>query len=118
MKILVDENCGPAFRSRLANAGHDVKTIRDIAPGVDDGAVFAMARAEGRVLLTHDRGFGNLAEQANARPPAILLMRLRTLGSATCAKLVVQALAELGDSLEGHFVVIEPRGIRTRSYKE
>jgi predicted nuclease of predicted toxin-antitoxin system len=117
MKILADENCGLSFRSALANAGHDVRLIRDISPGLDDDAVFALAIEQGCVLLTHDRDFGNISERADARPPAIVLMRLRALNAATRAAMVVRVLAELGENLIGHFVVVEPHQVRSRPFK-
>jgi predicted nuclease of predicted toxin-antitoxin system len=111
MKILADENCGRSFLSALTQAGHEVSLIDDIAPGLDDEAIFAMAREQGLVLLTHDRDFGNIAEHAATRPPGVV-------AAATRAAIVVKALAELGDGLAGSFVVIEPMGIRTRRYED
>ncbi|MBS0472886.1 MAG: DUF5615 family PIN-like protein [Proteobacteria bacterium] len=118
MKVLADENCGQTFKRVLMAAGHDVQLIRDIARGLDDEAVFDLAREQGRILLTHDRDFGGIAEQAATRPPAVVLMRLRTLSPDSCAALVAKTLADLGETLVGHFVVIEPMGVRIRRYKD
>lgn len=118
MRFLADENCGGTLMSTLAAAGHDVKSIVRTQPGMEDGRVFALAESERRVLLTHDRGFGLLAERAQEKPPAIVLMRLRGLSAATRARIVLQAVSDLGKSINGHFVVIEHAGVRTRRYKD
>lgn len=104
--------------STLAAAGHDVKSIVRTQPGMDDRKVFALAESEKRVLLTHDRGFGLLAERAKQKPPTIILMRLRGLNAVTRARIVLQVISDLGESIDGHFVVIEHAGVRTRRYKD
>jgi predicted nuclease of predicted toxin-antitoxin system len=117
MKFLADENCGFTLMSALTAAGHDVKSIVRIAPGISDESVFALAAQEGRILLTHDRDFGLIAESANERPPAIVLMRLRNISAKMRAQIVAQAIAELGESLGGHLTVIGLASIRSRPYK-
>jgi predicted nuclease of predicted toxin-antitoxin system len=118
MRIMADENCGGTLMSALRKAGHDVEYIRDVAPGMGDEGVFALAHSDSRVLLTYDRDFGYIAERMTDRPPAVLLMRLHGLPVETNAAIVVQTIAELGDTLFGHFVVIGHAGFRARPYKD
>jgi predicted nuclease of predicted toxin-antitoxin system len=118
MRFLADENCSFTLISVLIAAGHDVNSIVRTMPGTDDDSVFALAKHENRVLLTHDRGFGRIAEQADERPPAIVLMRLRGMNSRSSAPIVVQAISDLGESIMGNVVVIEPASIRSRPYKD
>lgn len=117
MRVLADENCGSMLLSALTGAGHDVKAVARIEPGIADVDVFALAKQEDRILLTHDTGFGHIAELADARPPAITLMRLREVRAALRAKIVVRAITDLGGSLSGHFVVVGPTSVRMRPYK-
>jgi len=117
MKFLADENCGSTLVTALTAAGHDVKSIARTGPGMNDESVFALAEKEGRVLLTHDRGFGRIAENAKERPPAIVLMRLRNIGAKTRAEIVARAIAETGELLAGHFTVIGVTSVRSRPYK-
>ena len=117
MKILADENCEREMIAALRMAGHDVVTILDMAAGVDDGWVFEFAQNEGRVLLTNDRDFGVIAEHADVRPPAVILMRLERLGFRNRMEIILRRLAELGDGVDRQFVVIEPHQVRTRVYE-
>ena len=117
MKLLADENCERKMIENLRAAGHDVVTILDMSPSIDDETVFKLARSEGRVLLTNDRDFGLIAERAANRPLAVLLMRLDPLSLGRRIDVVLRSLAELGDGLVGQFIVIEPHQIRSRIYE-
>jgi predicted nuclease of predicted toxin-antitoxin system len=61
MRVLANENLpGPViitFRER----GHDVVAVKEIMPGADDRAVLRLAHEERRLVVTFDKGFGELA---------------------------------------------------------
>jgi predicted nuclease of predicted toxin-antitoxin system len=117
MKIFANENCEREMVNRLRAAGHDAVTILDMAPSIDDRAVFELARKEDRVLLTNDHDFGVIAEHSKSRPPAIVLMRLDRLSFRRRMEIFLQTFAELGNNLPGQFIVIEPHQIRGRLYE-
>ncbi|HEY4940759.1 MAG TPA: DUF5615 family PIN-like protein [Rhizomicrobium sp.] len=117
MKVLADENCERAMINGLRKAGHDVTTILDLSPSMDDMMVFKLAEGERRVLLTSDRDFGLIAEHADMRPPAVILMRLGRLSLRRRTEIVLRTFAELGDSIDNQFIVIEPHQVRTRVYE-
>jgi hypothetical protein len=57
MKFKVDENLPQELVSDLAEAGHDGETVvKEGMAGVVDGDLLEVARHEGRVLLTLDKG--------------------------------------------------------------
>ena len=60
MRFLVDECAGPAAASWLRGLGHDVYSIFDESPGLDDGSIIAQASAENRILITADKDFGDI----------------------------------------------------------
>ena len=61
MRILANENFpGTAVRA-LQGRGHDVAWVRFDAAGSSDIEVLARAQAEGRILVTFDKDFGELA---------------------------------------------------------
>jgi predicted nuclease of predicted toxin-antitoxin system len=117
MKVLADENCEREMIESLRMAGHDVVTVLDMSPSIDDETVFEIARNEGRVLLTNDHDFGLIAERAAARPPAIVLMRLERLSLRRRIEIVLRTLVELGDGIGNQFIVIEPYQVRARVYE-
>ena len=100
MKVLADENCEREMIDRLRALGHDVVTIADIAPSIDDASIFQFAAREERVLLTNDQDFGVIAEHATSRPPAVALMRLDRVNPPLRIDLVLRALTELDDGLK------------------
>jgi predicted nuclease of predicted toxin-antitoxin system len=77
MRFLADENFPGEAVMKLIAAGHDVVWIRREMPGATDTAVLARTVQDGRILLTFDKDFGELAWRA-ALPPScgIVLFRL------------------------------------------
>lgn len=62
MKFLFDQNFDRRLLRPLHEAGHDVTVVSvDYAPGIPDREVLAIAHREGRILLTFDKDFGELA---------------------------------------------------------
>ena len=63
MRLLADENFPLPAVEALRQAGHDVMWVRTHAPGRDDAALLDLAEVEGRVLLTLDKDFWQIAIQ-------------------------------------------------------
>jgi predicted nuclease of predicted toxin-antitoxin system len=69
-RFLADENF-PLPRVRLLRtAGYDVASIVEDAPGTADVAIMARAVAEGRILLTFDRDYGEIAYRLQQPTPS------------------------------------------------
>jgi predicted nuclease of predicted toxin-antitoxin system len=118
MKILADENCDRLLVAELRAEGFDVVWIREISPGIGDPEVFAFAAANGRLLITNDRGFGLRAEARGLqRPAGIVLTRLQRLMPATRTSVAVQIIKMMGNDLLDHFTVVEPHQVRSRPFK-
>jgi predicted nuclease of predicted toxin-antitoxin system len=99
--------------AELRALGHDVLWICEVAPGAPDTHVLALADGEGRVILTFDKDFGELA--CSAGLPAIcgvVLFRVPTppvqIGQILAARLKEH------DDCAGHFSAIEPGRVRLR----
>ena len=77
MKIKLDENLHIALAEVLRSSGHDVETVADEdLLGASDGAVIRAATIEDRLLITLDRGFGDLRTYPPGRHTGILVLRL------------------------------------------
>ena len=114
MRFLADQNFPQRAVLALRAIGHDVAWIEEDAPGATDDIILAKAQAERRILLTFDKGFGELAYHAGLQASCgVILFRLplqRTpQGSAWLA-----ALINARDDWSGRFSVVEPGRIRTR----
>ena len=112
--LLADESCDFAVVRALRQAGHDVTAISEIAPGIPDEGVAALADREDRVLVTEDRDFGRLV---HAGPSRIAVIYLRfpagarsRIGAAVVE--VVEAVAGSGDRFAHRFVVVQPGSVR------
>lgn len=75
MRILVDENIPRMTVNSLRAAGHDVLDFRGTREeGTSDEGVALKACAEGRLLISTDKGFAQLR---GARHPGVLIVLLK-----------------------------------------
>lgn len=61
MKLLLDTCVWGGAAATLAAAGHEVRWVGETPPDPGDAAVLGLAFEEGRVLITLDKDFGELA---------------------------------------------------------
>ncbi len=77
MKIKLDENLPPLAGRFLAEAGHDVDSTHDEdLNGESDDHVFVRATADDRLLVTLDRGFGDVRAYTPGTHAGIVVLRL------------------------------------------
>ena len=76
MKLLADESVDWPIIARLRDDGHDVPAIAEDSPGLPDLGVLARAHAEGVVLITGDKDFGELVYRQKLPHAGVLLLRL------------------------------------------
>jgi predicted nuclease of predicted toxin-antitoxin system len=77
MKIKLDENLGKRGLESLTRAGHDVATVRgQNLTGSRDSDLIRVCHAEGRALVTLDRGVANPLVFDPANYSGIAVLRL------------------------------------------
>jgi predicted nuclease of predicted toxin-antitoxin system len=109
LRILADESVEGEVVARLRGEGHDVAYIPEASAGVGDDEVLARANAEGRVLLTEDKDFGDLAFFYGNRSLGVVLLRAHGADVEAKASLVAEVLETQEDELTKdppHFVVL------------
>jgi len=114
-RLLADENIHPEVVAWLRANGFDVKTCVDAAVlGSDDGQVLRFASAEQRVVLTHDRDFGELAIARRETLVGIVYLRPGHIrASFTIDSL--NALLRIDPDLDAPFIVVVQRdGLEVR----
>ena len=91
MRFFVDRCAGSRLAEWLRNEGHDVVEASDLGPDPGDRALLELAGAEGRVLITLDKGFGELIYLRRV-PHAglILLPDIRTLLRIEAVRKIVE----------------------------
>lgn len=112
MRILADENFPGDAVLALRERGHDVAWVRSDAPGSSDVQVIARAQAEGRVLVTFDKDFGELVFRSKLPASSgIVLFRVTVSSPSYVARVAVAALESRTDWAD-HFAVVEDDRIR------
>ena len=102
----------------LRDLGHDVVSVRTDYPGIDDYQVVEMARSMGRVILTFDKGFSDLAfEQQMPMDSGILLFRIR-ISDPGAIRDTILAVIESRSDWSGHLSVVEEGRLRIRRLPE
>ncbi|MCY3841993.1 MAG: DUF5615 family PIN-like protein, partial [Acidobacteria bacterium] len=59
--MIANENIAGAVVRALRQRGHDVLSVRESMRGADDLSVLRRAGNERRLIITHDKDFGELA---------------------------------------------------------
>ncbi len=111
MHLLADENVSRNAIEALRGLGHDVSWVATDAPGISDEAVLARASAEGRVLVTADKDFGELAFRWGL-PAASSIILLRSRGTAALRTASLVAAVETREDWTGQFAVVENDRVR------
>lgn len=114
MRLLANENIPRQSVEALRQSGHDVLWARTDMASTDDRDILARAQGEGRIVLTHDKDFGDLAVHA-ALPASCGIILLRLAGLPLDA--VVERTVAVIDSRTdwpGHFAVVDRRRVRMR----
>ena len=76
MKYLADANIPRLLVDELRGAGHDVLWAWSALPRTSDEELVTIAEREGRVVITYDKGFGDLVF-VQRRTVGVILLRLR-----------------------------------------
>ena len=115
MRFLVDENTGPAVARWLRDQGHQVFSVFEEARGMDDDAVIEKACAEGWILLTNDKDFGEKVYRERRPHKGVVLLRLEDERAYSKIRTIQQLLRGHADQLAGNFVVVTERKVRFAS---
>jgi predicted nuclease of predicted toxin-antitoxin system len=116
VKVKVDENLPTTAAGVLRQAGYDPETVVDEGlVGASDSAISAAAASEGRILLTMDRGLGDVRAHPPGSHPGIVVLRVRDQD----ARATVAVVADLLDSFDlaefsGCNVIVERDRVRVR----
>src|SRR5207237_9693712 len=78
MRLLLARNLPPSVANWLRSEGHDALHVRDVGlSGAPDSEIFARAAADGRIVVTFDLDFGEVARLLRDAGGGAILLRLR-----------------------------------------
>jgi len=115
VKFKLDENIGRRGLELLKASGHDVMTVWDQGlRGVTDEELFQICAAEGRVLVTLDRDFGQITRFPPEKSAGIVVL---DLGQSATLQGIIGRLRDFLSVLESHAVtgalwIVEPGRVR------
>jgi predicted nuclease of predicted toxin-antitoxin system len=112
VRLLANENFPREAVEALRNDGHDVAWVRTECSGISDNAVLEKAEHEGRIVITLDKDFGELAFRSYLPVTAgVILFGVTPRSPGFLADLAVRALKTRSDWL-GHFSVVQEHRVR------
>ena len=113
MRFLLDQSTDARLVPLLHELGHDATRIgADYPGGIPDAQVLAIASAEGRVLITDDRDFGELVIRSGLPHAGVIYLRLgNDAGLAAKQARLRYVLRHYADRLD-QFLVVTPRRVR------
>ena len=114
LRFLADECLVGQLVRRLRTEGHDVDWMRELAPGASDDEVLDLSYRAGRILITHDWGFGELAIRLQKPAAGIVIVAVASFEGDLdqVASEVTMRLIEIGEGLSDRLTVMQ--GGRTR----
>jgi predicted nuclease of predicted toxin-antitoxin system len=114
LKITVDVGVGVCVETLLREMGHDVVSIREIEPSMQDREIIANAAEQNRLVITMDKDFGELVVRDGARHAGVLLLRLDAATGPEKAEVVRKVFEVFADALPGRFSVYQADRLRIR----
>jgi predicted nuclease of predicted toxin-antitoxin system len=121
MKLKLDENLGELGIGILTSEGHDVSTVAmQRITGSTDVALYQTCRAEGRVLITLDRDFGEVLRFPPEDTAGIIILDCRGRLSPSSILARIKELAALINrhEIEGRLWIVEPGRVRIHESRE
>jgi predicted nuclease of predicted toxin-antitoxin system len=99
MKFLLDQSTDARLSTYLRGLGHDVTRIaKEYPPGLLDPNILSLAKAEGRILITDDRDFGELIFRLQLPHAGVIFLRL---GTYAPLELKIERLSYYGERYIG-----------------
>lgn len=116
MQFLADMSVDVRVVRWLEGQGHGAKHLRDEGlQRMPNGAIFAKAISERRVILTFDLDFGEIAALSKGGKASVVLFRLRNTRTSHVIERLAVALSDSMDALEkGAVVIVEESRHRIR----
>ena len=115
MRIKLDENIPVSAANVAAQLGHDADTVvAENLAGATDADVLAAATRDDRILITLDRGFGDIRAYRPGSHGGIVVLRVDAEDAGSVTRSVRSLLStDLGD-LTGCIVVVRGHLARVR----
>ena len=89
-------------RTGLRSEGLDVVYAKEVCPGKGDSEVLRLAAEAGRILVTDDLGFGELAVRRGQPAAGVVILSLHQMPVGARERYAVRRIRGLGDGANNH----------------
>jgi predicted nuclease of predicted toxin-antitoxin system len=116
-KFVIDEDMPRSTGTILKERGYDVKDIRDYGlRGTEDEVIYEFAQRNKSVILTGDRGFGNILRFPLGDHFGIVVAHFpNEMSTMEINRQLLERFENLLESdFKGNIIIIEPWNIRIR----
>ncbi len=116
MRFKVDENLPEELSQLFREAGWDATSVvEQQLGGADDPRIEEICDAENRILVTFDRGFGNIRAYVPQEHPGFIVFRLRSQDKPHVLNVSARVMAALRErELKNQLWIVEESRIRVR----
>jgi predicted nuclease of predicted toxin-antitoxin system len=115
--FLANENVPGEVVEALRDKGIDLAWVSEGNRGLPDERIAELGRQSNRILVTFDKGFGELVyRHMKPPPPGIVLVRLELRDPTWVARKLLDVIAS-GRQLVGRLSVLTDAGVRSRPFK-
>ncbi|MBI4649410.1 MAG: DUF5615 family PIN-like protein [Bacteroidia bacterium] len=117
LKFIIDEDLHRSLGTHLQEQGYFVKDIRDYGlRGADDEKIFEFAQKEKVIILSGDKGFGNIIRFPLGRHAGIIIIRFpNEMSTLEINNQFIKRIKYLSENdIHGNVIIIEPGKIRIR----
>ncbi len=112
MRFLADACTSPLTARWLREQQHEVYSIYDEAPGMDDAAIIQKAVTEQWILVTNDKDFGEKVYREGHPHHGVILLRLMDERPSNKIATLQRLLHQHADQLPGQFIVVTEKRVR------
>ena len=116
LKLVIDMNLSVEWVGEFARHGFDAVHWTAVGdPRVEDAVIMDWARSNGRIVFTHDLGFGTTLSLTHATGPSVIQVRTQRVLPEDVGPLVVAVLHAHSQALAaGCLVVVEEKASLVR----
>ena len=117
--FLVDECVSFQTAQLIKSLGFSVESIRELGKcGIKDEEIFKTAQERNSILVTYDRGFGDITKYRPYSHNGIIVIKAYDLRSLDQCHMVLEELLRAETEFEGALFIVDRNKYRKRGKRE
>jgi len=112
MRFIVDECTGPNVANWISDNGYEVYSVFAQNRGMKDENIIEKANAENWIVITNDKGFGEMIFKNKKVHKGVILLRLRNERAKSKINCLENLFMNYLNDLERNFIVVTETSVR------